>query len=128
MTLISWSQLCCLSSCLHIFQFYVVTSWWCRDLFCFPFLFLWLQPQFFVATCLSLSHLYSRSRHQGDVATSFAVCLALLQVTTSISGRNIVFGLIIKWSQLQFSCQDFSSCFHVTTYTACHDLKLETFH
>ena len=69
------------------------------------------------------SHLFSRSRPQGDVATSFAVCLALLHVATSVSGRDIVCGLIIKWSQLQFSCQDFSSYFHVTTYTACRDLN-----
>ena len=49
-TLISWSQFCWWFSCLHNFQIYVATSWWCRDLFCFPFLFFRLQPQFHVAT------------------------------------------------------------------------------
>ena len=70
------------------------------------------------------SYLFSRSRPQVDVATSFAVYLALLQVATSVNGCDIVFGLIIKWSQLQFSCQDFSSCFHVATCIACRDLNL----
>ena len=69
------------------------------------------------------SHLFSRSRPQGNVATSFVVCLALLQVATSVSGRDIVCGLIIKWSQLHISCQDFSSYFRVATYTACRDLN-----
>ena len=54
-----------------------------------------------------------------QVATSFAVCLA----PTSVSSRDIVCGLIINWSQLQFSCQDFSTYFHVATYTACRDLN-----
>ena len=70
------------------------------------------------------SHLFFRSRPQGDVATSFAVCLSLLQVATSVIGCDIVFDRIIKWSQIQFSCQDFSSCFHVVTCIACHDLNL----
>ena len=69
------------------------------------------------------SHLFSRSRPQGDVATSFTVYLALLHVITSVSSRDIVCGLIINWSQLQFSCQDFSTYFHVATYTACRDLN-----
>ena len=58
-----------------------------------------------------------------QVATSFAICLALLHVASSVSSHNIVCGLIIKWSQLQFSCQDFSTYFHVATYTACRDLN-----
>ena len=69
------------------------------------------------------SHLFSRSRPQGDVVTSFAVCLALLHVATSVRSHDIVCGLIINWSQLQFSCQDFSTYFHVATYTACRDLN-----
>ena len=72
---------------------------------------------------ISSFHLFSRSRPQGDVATSFAVCLAVLHVATSVSSHDIVCGLFIKWSQLQFSCQDFSTYFHVATYTACRDLN-----
>ena len=69
------------------------------------------------------SHIFSRSRPQGDVATSFPVCLALLHVAASVSSHDIVCGQIIKWSQLQFSCQDFSTYFHVVTCTACRDLN-----
>ena len=58
-----------------------------------------------------------------QVATSFAICLALLHVATSVNSHDIVCDLIIKWSQLQFSCQDFSTYFHVATYTACRDLN-----
>ena len=123
MTLISWSQFCWWSSAFTGFNFMSQPQGDAATSFCCLFLFFWSQPQLFVATSLSLSHLYSRSRPQGDVATSFAVCLALLQVATSVSGRDIVCGLIIKWSQLQFSCQDFSSCFHVATYTAFRGLN-----
>ena len=69
------------------------------------------------------SHLFSRSRLQGDVATSFAVCLALLHVATSVSSHDIFSGHILKWSPLLFSCQHYSTYFHVATYTACRDLN-----
>ena len=105
----------------------------CRDLIVvsrpllLPISFLMVATSVLCCNSLSLSHIYSRSRPQGDVTTSFAVYLALLQVVTSVSGGDIVCSLIIKWSQLQFSCQDFSSCFHVATYTACRDLNWKLF-
>ena len=48
------------------------------------------------------SHLFSRSRPQGNVPTSFFVCLALLQVATSVSGRDLVCCLIINGCNLNF--------------------------
>ena len=101
----------------------------CRDLLVMsrplflPIAFLLVATSVLRCNRFPPSHLFSRSRPQGDVATSFAVCLALLRVATSVSSHDIVCGLIIKWSHLQFSCQDFSNYFHVATYTACRDLN-----
>ena len=101
----------------------------CRDLMVMlrplllPISFLLVETSVLRCNRFPPSHLFSKSQPQGDVATSFAVFLALLHVTTSVSSHDIVCGLIIKWSQLQFSCQDFSTYFHVATYIACRDLN-----
>ena len=101
----------------------------CRDLLVmsrpllFPISFLLVATSVLRCNRFPPSHLFSRSRPQGAITTSFAVCLSLLHVATSFSSRDIVYGLIINWSQLQFSCQDFSTYFHVATYTACRDLN-----
>ena len=62
----------------------------CRDLMVMsrplflPISFLLVATLVLRCNIFSPSHLFSRSRPQGDVATSFAVCLALLHVATSV--------------------------------------------
>ena len=84
----------------------------CRDLMVMsrplllPISFLLVATSILRCNRFPPSYLFSRSRPQGDVATSFAVYVALLHVATSVSSHDIVCGLFIKWSQLQFSCQE----------------------
>ena len=79
------------------------------------------------------------SQPHGDVATSFAFHFFSLGCDLFFSnyfpGRNIKVMLqhpfllpssslgcdLNGWSRHHFSCQDFSSCFHVTTCIACRD-------
>ena len=93
----------------------------CRDIFCFPFLFFCLQPQFYVAThFLQLTYfsghnlklvsqpqflllssssgcdLIEWSRHRSDVTTSFVQCSFSVDVATSVTCRDIIVFLFFQ--------------------------------
>ena len=134
MTLISWSRLC----------------WWSSAFTCFTFM---SRPIFLLISFLLVatsvlrcnqfppSHLYSRSRPQGGVATSISSASALLQVATLMSGRDIISDPCFvngrnfsSWQGLLFGSrlrppfnlysrfQLKSSCFYVATLEWCCDI------
>ena len=111
MTLISWSQLCRWSSCLHMSQFYVAASWGCRDLFFFLFLFFRLQPQFYVAAHFLLPNYFPGRDIKVVLRPHFLLLSSSSGHDLNEWSRHHFRSLICNRSQVPF----FGECFYLAT-------------